>query len=223
MMVEAGKIDWACHANDAMASIHDTIAFDEAIAEAVKFYNKYPKDTLIIVTGDHETGGMTLGYAGTKYDTHLSDLSAQKVSYEAYNENVSKFRAEKTSFENVLKDVYENFGLMSKDHKQADAKPTMVMSDYEYDQLKEAYVLSMIEKSDRDLGEKEYLAYGGYEPLTIAITHILNNKAGIGWTSYSHTGIPTGVFALGTGAQMFSGSYDNTDLFMRLVAITKVK
>lgn len=223
MMVEGGKIDWACHANDAMASIHDTIAFDDAIAEAVKFYNKYPKDTLIIVTGDHETGGMTIGYAGTKYDTHLSDLSGQVVSYEVYNENVSTFREEKISFENVLNDVYENFGLMEKGHKDADAKANMVLSDYEYKQLKKAYTLSMIEKSDRDLGEEEYLTYGGYEPLTIAITHILNNKAGIGWTSYSHTGIPTGVFAMGTGAQLFSGSYDNTDLFMRLVAITKVK
>ncbi len=57
MMVEGGKIDWACHSNDAAASIHDVIALDEAVAEAVKFYKKHPRETLIIVTADHETGG----------------------------------------------------------------------------------------------------------------------------------------------------------------------
>ncbi|MGH0053828.1 MAG: alkaline phosphatase, partial [Sphaerochaetaceae bacterium] len=37
MMVESGKIDWACHANDAASEIRDLLAFDEAIQEAVKF------------------------------------------------------------------------------------------------------------------------------------------------------------------------------------------
>jgi alkaline phosphatase len=55
MMLEGGKIDWACHANDAAALIHDTLALDEAVAEAVKFYEKHPNETLIVVTGDHET------------------------------------------------------------------------------------------------------------------------------------------------------------------------
>ena len=56
MMVEGGKIDWACHANDAASTITDTIALDNAVAEAVEFYNEHPDETLIIVTGDHETG-----------------------------------------------------------------------------------------------------------------------------------------------------------------------
>ncbi len=56
MMVEGGKIDWACHANDAAASIHNTLAFDNAVKEAIEFYNAHPDDTIIIVTGDHETG-----------------------------------------------------------------------------------------------------------------------------------------------------------------------
>ena len=67
MMVEGGKIDWACHANDAASSIMDTLALDEAVARAVSFYEKHPMETLIVVTGDHETGGMTIGFAGTQY------------------------------------------------------------------------------------------------------------------------------------------------------------
>ncbi len=63
-MVEGGKIDWACHANDATASILNTISFDESVQKALAFYKKHPKDTLIVVTGDHECGGLTLGFAG---------------------------------------------------------------------------------------------------------------------------------------------------------------
>ncbi len=60
MMVEGGKIDWACHANDAASTIADTIALDDAVGKVVDFYNEHPEETLILVTGDHETGGLTI-------------------------------------------------------------------------------------------------------------------------------------------------------------------
>jgi len=53
MMVEGGKIDWTCHTNDARTSIDDTIAFDNAVAEAVKFAESHPGEVLIVVTADH--------------------------------------------------------------------------------------------------------------------------------------------------------------------------
>ncbi len=43
--IESGKIDWACHANDAAASINDTLAFDRAIMRAVEFQKKHPTET----------------------------------------------------------------------------------------------------------------------------------------------------------------------------------
>ena len=85
MMVEGGKIDWACHANDAVATITDTLALDEAVAEAVEFYQEHPDETLILVTGDHETGGLTIGYAGTDYDTFLTNFNNQKISYAKFD------------------------------------------------------------------------------------------------------------------------------------------
>lgn len=45
----------------------------------------------------------------------------------------------------------------------------------------------------------EYDIYGTHEPLAITITHILNAKSGLGWTSNSHTGLPVPVFAIGVG------------------------
>ena len=62
-MCEGGKIDWAGHANDALATIGDTLDLDDAAKVAFDFALDYPKETLIIVTGDHETGGMTIVYS----------------------------------------------------------------------------------------------------------------------------------------------------------------
>ena len=45
--------------------VKDLIEFDNSIAEAVKFYNEHPNETLIIVTADHETGGLAMGNALT--------------------------------------------------------------------------------------------------------------------------------------------------------------
>ncbi len=73
MMAEAGKIDWACHANDAAAAIGEVRALDRAVAEALAFAEKHPGDVLVVVTGDHETGGM-------KY-TPASGSSAAKIAW----------------------------------------------------------------------------------------------------------------------------------------------
>jgi alkaline phosphatase len=224
MMVESGKIDWACHANDAGATIHDTLAFDQAIKEAIAFYHKYPQDTLIIVTGDHETGGMTIGYAGTNYDTYLDQLKSQKISYAKYtDEYVKKYKADKTPFETVLKDIKENFGLMVATDANASTNQNLTLTAYEYELLKKAYEKTLSGQSYKEYTQAEYVLYGSYDPLTVTITHILNNKSGIGFTSYSHTGIPVGVFAQGQGSDLFKGYYDNTQIYFNLAQLLGIK
>lgn len=60
MMCEGGKIDWACHANDAGATVNDTLALADAVQVAIDFAKEHADETLILVTGDHETGGLTM-------------------------------------------------------------------------------------------------------------------------------------------------------------------
>lgn len=227
MMVESGKVDWAGHANDAKSNIGDTIAFDEAIAEAVAFYNENPDDTLILVTGDHETGGMSIGQATTGYDTAFDLLENQKVSYEAFDELLTKFKEENKNgkLKDVLPMIKENFGLMTKDDKDASKEENemLILSDYEYKKLEESFKETMKDEEKRAGGIETDILYGGYEPLTVTLTHILNNKAGIGWTSYSHTGVPVPLYAKGVNEEMFNGSYDNTDIFNKLVEMCGLK
>ncbi|MEA4920919.1 MAG: alkaline phosphatase [Clostridiaceae bacterium] len=223
MMVEGGKIDWACHANDAGSTIADTIAMDDAVKEAVAFAEEHPKETLILVTGDHETGGLTIGYAGTDYNTYLSNLGMQKISYAKFDSDyVAKYIENKTSFEDIMKDVTALFGLVTPDNAASASSETLVLSDYEMGLLKTAYDLTMAGGIDHPT-QAEYILYGTYEPLSVTVTHLLNNKSGINFSSYAHTGLPVAVFASGQGQEVFAGSYDNTDIYYNLASLLGVK
>lgn len=239
MMVEGGKIDWACHANDAAATISDTIALDKAVEKAVDFYEQHPDETLIIVTGDHETGGLTIGYAGTDYDTFLTNFNNQKISYAKFDSDyVTKYKENKTDFADVMKDVTELFGLKAPEdakeqsqkkdsadkHPESEDDGSLVMTQYEYERLKEAYQTTMTRTGEEEeFAQDEYVKYGSYEPLTVTITHILNNKSGVNFGSYAHTGLPVEVLVQGVGANEFDGYYDNTDIYKKLAKLTEVK
>jgi alkaline phosphatase len=69
--------------------------------------------------------------------------------------------------------------------------------------------------------EEISVIYGSYDPFTVTVTHILNNKVGIDWGTYSHTGVPVPVFALGQGDTEFNGYYDNTDVAKKIIDIAK--
>lgn len=239
MMVEGGKIDWACHANDATSTITDTVALDNAVQEAVKFYEENPDETLIIVTGDHETGGLTIGYAGTDYDTFLTNFNNQKISFAKFDSDyVANYKQNKTDFETVMKDVTELFGLKAPEvegaattaqkdsadqHPESNDDGSLVMTQYEYDQLKAAYDTTMTRTGEEEeFAQDEYVKYGSYEPLTVTITHILNNKSGINFGSYAHTGLPVGVFVQGVGQEQFEGYYDNTEIYEKMAELTGV-
>jgi alkaline phosphatase len=65
----------------------------------------------------------------------------------------------------------------------------------------------------------DYLLYGGYEPFTVKVTQTLNQQAGIGWTTYAHTGVPVATFAKGPGQELFASYYDNTDIYRALASV----
>ena len=71
IMCEGGEIDWVAHANLTMPTIESIIRFDEAIAVAYEFYKKHPEETIIVVTADHETGGIALGQGESWSNTYI--------------------------------------------------------------------------------------------------------------------------------------------------------
>ena len=213
LMCEGGKIDWAGHANDAATSIHETLAFSDAVQVAVDFAAEHPDETLIIVTADHETGGMTIGFATTAYDTHFTYLTNQKISFTDFDSVIADMRDNGASFEDALAEIETYYGLTTEPEQE------LTLTETELESLRAAFELSMTPADARELGAEEELLYGGYEPLSMAVSHIINNKAGLSYTSYAHTGLQIPVYATGVGADAFSGLYDNTEIFTRTVEV----
>lgn len=203
LMVEGGTIDWACHRNDAAALVHDIFAFDAAVREALSFAEKRPKETLIVVLADHETGGMTLD--GRKAAENLfALLSAQKESSESFDGKIAAFRKGSRTFDSILPLITETFGLHT-------------LSDAEHEELRAAFVQSLKPK-DRRKRDRDYLRrYGPYEPVSVTATRILGRKAGISWSSFGHSGADVPVFARGEGAPRFAGEYGNKDIGRNLM------
>jgi len=231
MMVEGGKIDWACHANDGRAAIDDVLAFDAAVQAAIEFYEQHPTETLIVVTGDHDCGGMSIGFAGTQYKTFYHILERQTQSYIEFDKVLTSYKAQGDDPSHLIAAVTAAYGLEFLSPEQKDALKTacdggdqhacttlkLALEDWEIQSLVQAYWMSMTPKNLRPTDPQTYLLYGGYEPLTMALTHVLNHKAGIGWTSYAHTGVPVPVFSAGACADSFGGFYDNTDIYTKLL------
>jgi alkaline phosphatase len=93
LMVEGARIDHASHQNDAATSIHDQLAFDDAIGTALKFIDKNP-DTLLIITTDHGCGGIQMN--------GMSQSSKQGMAPGIYSASTAAFerlRDFKHSFE----------------------------------------------------------------------------------------------------------------------------
>jgi len=209
-MIEGGKIDWVGHSNDPGALIHDVLALEAAVKEAIEFARRYPNDTLIVVTGDHDTGGMSLGYSGTRYALHFDKIALQRRSFEDFNTEVLTPYKRDTPKENakltdLLPEVKASFGI------DFDS-----LSAYQKEQLQIAFEHSMGIDVNRGVVLDRSILYDAYEPFMIKLSHILSQISGIGWTSFHHTGIAIPLFARGAGAELFSGYYDNTDIFRKL-------
>jgi alkaline phosphatase len=111
LMVEGAKIDYAGHANSLPGSVLETLSFDLAVAEALKFADSNGQ-TLVIVTGDHETGGLTL-VDGSKADGLITaqymtdDHTPIMLPVYSYGPHAGKFTGvyENTQFFHIIKEI----------------------------------------------------------------------------------------------------------------------
>ncbi|MFA6618610.1 MAG: alkaline phosphatase [Candidatus Neomarinimicrobiota bacterium] len=222
IMVEGGKIDWACHHNDAATTIHDIIAFDNAVKVALDFYEEHKENTLIIVTADHECGGLTLGTAGGDNDLELSKLQWQTNSFVKLTEEYSELKKDKELLmgaDSMQSDSSWAFSFIYEKTALGDETKGLALDSAEVAELTKAYKRSF-KARDRS-NHEEYILYGPYDPFLLKTSHVLSRKVGLGWATYSHTAIPVPVRAFGVGAEKFTGYYDNTDIYDKLRDIMK--
>ena len=186
LMVEGGRIDHACHANDAAGAIYDTFAFDDSIKLAYEFYKQHPHETAIIVIGDHETGGMGLGF-GENYFLNLTALDNVKVSVE----DVLQYQYKKGEHEAFFQYLAQNFGL-----------PDLTAEE-------KTLIETAMEREDE--GFKAPEGYD-YNQAAIAATHVISTRTNMYWTTYAHSGTSIPMSAIGDGVEAMGGFKDNTEI-----------
>ncbi len=192
LMVEGGAIDLANHANDAATSLHEVMDLDNAVEMAFRFYHEHPDETLIIVTADHETGGLALGNGDYALDLKL--LASQHSSADVLTEEIkAACNNKKTAYSSeILPILKARLGLY-------DAVPV----SKEEDQSLAALV-------------------DDPSALAKAAVALLNNKCKLAWATPKHTASPIPLFAVGVGAELFSGWRDNSSLAPRLCRLLGV-
>lgn len=204
LMVEGGKIDWACHSNDAGTAVQEVIDMDEAVKVALDFYKKHPKETLILITADHETGGITLG--SSSYYANLKVLKHQKQSQDALSEEIKALRKQrdhKVTWEEVKELLGRTMGFWKE-----------VPVNWENEKiLRDSYEASFNSKANQEMEKRMYSIS---EPLASAAIKVMSRIAYVGWSSGDHSGGYVPVYAIGAGAQLFGGKLDNTDIPKRI-------
>ncbi len=207
IMCEGGRIDTALHANDAATAVGEVSAFGDAVEEAVKFYKKHPDETLIIVTADHETSGLALGYGGTGYTTDLDALKAQRISYLTYQKDYAEEYVKKdATLHEILLDIELLFGVEERS-----------LTDSERSALERAYEKSIF--GTDTYTEEDYILYSNRNPLSAAVMHLVAHRAGVDFSSFVHTAAEVGIWATGVGAEEFSGSMDNTEISRKIYSL----
>ena len=196
MMAEGGKIDYAGHGNDGATNIHEVIDFDKAIQVAYRFYEKHPDETLIVVTADHETGGLALG---NNQPLRLERLAYQKCSSDTLSARLSGLcqqYAEELTWEQVKAFLAENTGLFD----------GLAVTTEEETALQLAFSNMMRQQ------ESLKTLYADINALAAKAKDMVNQKAGLGWTTHSHTATAVPIFAIGVGADRFTGWHDNSEI-----------
>ena len=185
LMVEAGRIDHAAHHHDIAAVISDLLAFDDAVKVAYDFQKSNP-DTLLVITADHETGGMmVLPYAqtGEEYEgINLKAISKIKSSYEKRNKELGKDPSPEK-----IKDV---------------------MKSYYGIELKDEEVKTIKENTLKKLDPRHF-----HYDWDGSIGFVLRLYHRIGWATDSHSATPLFLWGIGPGSEKIKGWKHNTELF----------
>ena len=184
-MIEGGRIDHAAHRNDAAGTTREVLAFDDAVGVALEFQRKNP-DTLLIVTADHETGGMAI-------------IGHSKESKEYIGVDLAAIQKVQTSFEVIL-------GELGKDPTPEKIRDT----------VKKHLAIEITEDEAKmvanDLIRK--LDPYNYTYATLhSLAFVLRPYLRVGWASQGHTASPLMAFGCGPGSEELVGFRHNTELF----------
>ena len=212
MMVEGGMIDYGGHGNDAAACFQELTDFAAAMDIVLAFKEKHPEETLIVVTADHETGGLMLGSG--RYEMHPELLAWQTHSTpvltamfrETFFPEGKPYKA--PSWEQVKDFFSRELGLWDK----------VTVSSKAEAQLKETYGKTFGKGGNKNLGEANL--YSVNAKMVYDAVVCLDKAAGFNWSYTSHSGSPVGLYVDGPASVLpaFWALRDNTEIAPAIAA-----
>lgn len=204
LMVEAGNIDHAAHANDGGTVIKEILAFQEAIKIAYDFYLLHPNETLIVVTADHDTGGMSLNNK-----INLAAVDSQRMSKEAMSGYFREMIKDKqvVTWSEMKKFLGEKLGFWK----------TVRVNDEQKKKLKSAFNKTFVKLDSKD----ERGLYSSFDEFVTAVYEVMNYRIGTYFTTRGHSAGMVPVFAIGHGAERFGSVMDNTEIPMKILEATR--
>ena len=206
--IEGGMIDYACHRNDIGNAINEVLDFDKAIKVAYEFYQQHPDETIIVISADHETGGLVMGKG--PYELHTDLLRFQHKSTdelkwmlgEQYKKAPKKFTW--AAVEKVLKEQM-GFGA------------GIQLTDKQQERIQRRW--NAIEKAMADNDKVQ----DRINDLGETTKHILSEVALISWASGGHSNGYVPVYAVGPSTEVFQGRIDNIEIAPAMAKIAGYK
>lgn len=212
MMVEGGNIDHALHGNDGGAAIKEILNFDQALAIAYNFYLAHPDETLIVVTADHDTGGLSHVHSRTSQSQPLGIIDFQRVSKEQFSNYCKSLLSSDTpySWEQMKAYLTANLGLFTRIKVSPEAEA----------QLKQLFDNTF---ELRTGAADQKTLYANFNNFAVEVFRLVNDAAGLAFTTTGHSGNLVPVFAVGEGSELFNGLNNNIDLPAKIRKICGLK
>jgi len=213
MLVEASQVDWGGHARDIAAAMTEMDDLAKTMEYLESYVAKNP-DTLVILTADHSTGGLSIGRKTGKTNKAINSsylwqpqiLRTMKISPKSFSVKFSKEDLNLKQVNDIL-----NFTLSAEELAQlVTAKKAGVESLIQYQNL------SAEEQKKKWQPEV-------FNPILVAIKNIIDKKTNTGWGSISpsgtHTAVDVPVFSFGKNSELFRGFQDNTDIAKKIFTL----
>lgn len=210
MMVEGGNIDHVAHGNDGPGVAVEVYNFNEALRHAYDFYLQHPHETLIVVTADHETGGMSIGNGANGYRSYMQCIPLQRMSKDMFSDKVWNMtqlpQDQKPTWEEFKAFIVENTGLWN----------GLRIKPEQEEAIHEQFVKTF---ETGDSAPDQETLYSTFNGLTKTIFDIVNENMGFGWTTTGHSGNPVPLYAIGEGMEILGNLNDNTEIKPKLLEI----
>jgi alkaline phosphatase len=188
LMVEGSQVDWAAHANDAVAMITEYLAFDEAVGEVMKFAEK-DGNTAVVIMSDHGNSGLTIGSRSCPgYD---------KLSIEQLFGTVSNYKLSANGLEAIL----------------VNCKPDQIKAEfkkYTGIDITDEELQTLL--SSKNYKESDYTKVGTSNNMAHNIVNIMNSRTCFGFTTGGHTGEETLLASYHPQGDILRGNVRNVEV-----------